>query len=135
MCIMIVVKVYPSPLGAAPSDPMHPRRQLIHGIIVSIPPLRPVHPQIDIVRGPDKFVREARSTGGAEDRASLAERIVNRFIPPTGVTELDDVTPSWIELAENRSEPRLGILITGWKLEKEAAHALAKDIGDHAKIC
>ena len=63
--------------------------------------------QIDIVRGPDKFVRKARPAAGAEDRAGLAKRSVNCLIPPAGVTELDDVTPGRVELAENRSEPRL----------------------------
>jgi len=93
-----------------------------------------VQPQIDIVRGPDKFVGEARPAAGAEDRSGLAERIVNCLIPPAGVTELDDVTPGWIELADNRSEPRLGISMTWWKLEEKASHPIAQDIGDHAKV-
>src|SRR3954447_17370175 len=101
---------------------------------MAIPTLGPVQPQINIVGGPDKFVREPRPAAGAEDRSDLAERIVNCFIPPAGVTELDDVTPSWVELAEYRCEPRFRIPITWGKLEEKASHPVAQDVGDHAKI-
>jgi|SRR5882757_1149511 len=38
---------------------------------MTIPTFRSVQPQINIVGGPDKFVREARPTAGAEDCAGL----------------------------------------------------------------
>ena len=56
-----------------------------------------------LVGGPDKFVREARPTAGAEDCAGPTKRGVHRLVPPAGVAELNDVAPCWIELAENRS--------------------------------
>src|SRR4051812_17253710 len=101
---------------------------------MAIPALGPMQSQINIVGGPDKFVGESRSAAGAEDRAGLAKRSVNRLIPPACVTELDDIAPSRVELAENRSEPRLRIPMTWGKLEEKAAHPLSQEIGDHAKI-
>ena len=101
---------------------------------MAIPTLWPVQPQIDIVGGPDKFVGKARPAAGAEDRSGLTKRVVNCLVPPAGVTELDDVAAGWIELAQNRVEPRLGIAMTWWKLEQKASHPVAQDIGDHAKI-
>jgi hypothetical protein len=101
---------------------------------MAIPTLRSVQPQINIVGSPDKFVREPRPAAGAEDDAGLTKRRVHRLVPPAGVTELDDVALCWIELVENRSQPRLCIAMTRWKLKEKAPHSLAQDIGDHAKI-
>src|SRR3954471_8821203 len=101
---------------------------------MAIPTVWPMQPQIDVVRGPDKFVREARPAAGAEDRAALPEFCVNCLIPPTGVPKLDGVAPRWVELAEDRCLPRFRITMPRWKLEEKAAHPVAEDIGDHAKI-
>jgi hypothetical protein len=50
------------------------------------------------------------------------------------VPELDDIPSCRIELAEQRSQPRLCIAMTGWKLEQKAAHSVAKDVGNQPKI-
>ena len=84
---------------------------------MAIPTLRSVQPQVNIVGGPDKFVREARPTAGAENCAGLTKRRVNGLVPPAGVTELNNVPPCWIELTENRRQSRLCIAMTWWKLE------------------
>ena len=62
------------------------------------------------------------------------KRGVHRLIPPAGMTELNNVTPCWIKLAKNRSQPRLRIAIARRKLEQKAPHPVAQDIGDHPKI-
>ena len=67
---------------------------------MAIPALGAVQPQIDIVSGPNKVVRETRSAAGAEDRAGLTKGRVHCLVPPAGVTELNDIAPCWIELAK-----------------------------------
>ena len=101
---------------------------------MAIPTLRSVQPQVDLIGRPDEFVREPRPAAGAEDRAGLTKCGVHRLVPPARVTELNYVPPCWIELAENRSQARLCIAMTRWKLEEKASHPVPQDIGDHAKI-
>jgi hypothetical protein len=55
---------------------------------------------VDFVGGPDKLVWQSRPAAGAENYAGLPKGVVNVFVPPTGVPELDDVAPRGIELAD-----------------------------------
>jgi hypothetical protein len=79
--------------------------------------IRSVQPQVNFVGGPYKLVREPRSTAGAEDCTGPPKRGVHRLVPPAGVSELNDVAPCWIKLAENRNQPRLRVAMTWWELE------------------
>src|SRR5688572_20012487 len=107
MGFMVVIEVNPCSLRAACCDPVSPFR---------------------------KLVREPGPATGAEDYAGLTKRRIYGLVPPAGVTELNDVAPCGIELADNGRQPGLRIAMAWWKLKQKAPHSVAEDIGDHAKI-
>ena len=74
------------------------------------------------------------TTAGAEDNSGLSEDPVYLFIPPAGVPEFHNIAARGIELADNVIEPVLGEAIARRQLKQEAAHAIAKNIGDHPKV-
>ena len=134
MASIVVVEVNPGSLRAARVDPVRPCQELILRIVMAIPTLGPMQPQIDIVGGSNKLVREPRPAAGAEDRAGLPKGSIHGLVPPAGMTELNDIAEFWIELIDDRGESCLGISITRWKLEEKASHPFAQNIGNHAEI-
>src|ERR1700753_2915810 len=48
--------------------------------------------------------------------------------------ELDDIASPGVELADDVVEPGLGVAVARRKLEQEASHALAENVGDHPEI-
>jgi len=59
---------------------------------------------------------------------------VDFLVPPAGVPEFDDIATGGIELAHNRVQPRLCVAVARRQLKQEAAHLLAQNIGEEAKI-
>src|SRR5882757_3053236 len=89
---------------------------------------------INFIGCPDKLVGQAWPAAGAEDNSGLLKGLVNFLIPPAGVPEFDDIATRGIELAHNRVQPRLCVTVARRQLKQEAAHPLAQNIGEEAKI-
>lgn len=89
---------------------------------------------IHVVRGPDEHIRQSWSAAGAEYYPRLAKGAVNLFVPPAGVPEFDNIAACRIELADNFLEAGVGIATTRRKLEQEAAHLVAQNVGDQSEI-
>src|SRR5439155_19037625 len=91
---------------------------------------------------------------GAKDDAGLAERVIDRVVPPTAMPEFDDVPPArdWpvlrtalrdlpvlrtargAKLRDNSRQSRPRIAKAGRKLIQQASHPRPKQIGDKAEV-
>lgn len=58
--IAIVIEVSPYPDCPACFDPLSPIGQLSEGVVVPIPLFHAMKSDVDVVRGPDQFVRQSR---------------------------------------------------------------------------
>jgi len=101
---------------------------------VPIPALRAVKAYVDLVSGADKFVRKVGPATGAEDNPSLLEGGINLVVPPALVPELHNVAACWIELARDRIKAGFGVAKARRQLKEKAAHLLAENVGNDAKI-
>ena len=66
-----------------------------------IPAFEAVQAKIDVVRRPDKLIRQSWSAAGAEYYSCLAKGAVDLFVPPAGVPEFDNIAACRVELADN----------------------------------
>jgi hypothetical protein len=132
--VIIAIEVHPGPLCAALLDPVRPDPEFFVGIVVPVPSLRTVKAHVDLVSGPDKFIRQTGPATGAEDNPGLLEGGINLAIPPALMPELHNVAARGIELTHDRSKAGFGVAKARWQLKEEATHLLAENIGDDAKI-
>ena len=99
-----------------------------------VPALRAVQTHINLVRRQDEFVGEARSAAGTEYDPGFAKSRVNLRVPPAFMPEFHDIAACGVKLAHDRVQTGFGVAETWRQLEEKAAHLLAEDICDHAKI-
>ena len=78
--------------------------------------------EIDVVGRLDQLVRQPRAAAGAEDDAGFAKGVIHVLVPPAAVPKFDDVAPARVELADDRVQPRGGIVEARGQLEQQAAH-------------
>lgn len=110
MAFAIVVEIGPYASSAAVYDTRYPLGQFLLGVIVQVPPCRPVKTNVNVARSLDEFVGEAGTAGRAEDIPALAKGGIHLFIPPAAMAELDYVTAARIELSEVRAKRLMWVM-------------------------
>ena len=89
---------------------------------------------VNFIGCPDKLIGQAWPAAAAEDNSGLFKGPIHFLIPPAGVPKLHYIAAREIELAHNRVQPRLCVAVARRQLKQEAAHLLAQNIGEEAKI-
>ena len=134
MAAEIIVEVGPHSHRSMLTNSLHPHGKLLGGVVVVIPPRPAVKSNIYFVTCLYQVIRQARGTTRAEDGVGLSKRDVGLFIPPTGMTEFDDVSHSRIELVENSLEPRRAVVEARRDLKEKASHVGIEQPIDEVKI-
>ena len=65
---------------------------------------------------------------------AFAKGVIHVLVPPAAVTEFDDVAPARVELADDRVQPRGGIVEARGQLKQQAAHVRAEQVGDQPEV-
>ncbi len=134
MAAEVIVEVRPHPRGIASANALHPYRQLVRRVVVTIPARGAVEPDVDVLTRLDQFVGEARGTARAEDRVPLFERRKDAVVPPTSMAKLHDVSKARIQLIEDSLETRRRVTKAGRKLEKETAGMGLQQAVDQSEV-
>ena len=96
---IIIVEIHPYAFCAAGLDALPPLGQFCLGIIMAIPSIFAMEPDIDIVRRFDEPIGKFWCAARAENRSGLAKSGEHFFIPPACVAKFHNVAPTLIELA------------------------------------
>src|SRR3954464_5870528 len=99
MSAVVVVEINPCLFRAAGPDPLGPLLEFRVGIVVPIPPNRPVEPDVDLISRLDESVGQTGAMAGAEDDPHFPKGGVALVVPPALVPKFYGIAARCSELA------------------------------------
>src|SRR4051812_38935192 len=102
----IIIEIRPHPLGPALPNPLRPDRELLLRIIMPIPTLGPMKPDVNLIRRLHQFIRQPRPAARTEDDPPLPKRRQPPPPPPASMPKLPPLPPLRLKLAHDRAQPR-----------------------------